>query len=119
MANILRQRDIIDRRALGEALALAIGDAPASTLDRKLLLPPLKAALARGRAEIRRRFDADGTADREVREQCFLVDQVIRGHDDLRLVGAVDLFQGVESAEERAFECCKLGSDAAEEFGFG
>src|SRR5580765_6177104 len=78
MANILRQRDIIDRRALAEALALAIGDAPASTLDRKLLLPPLKAALARGHAEIRRRFDADGTANRAVGEQCFLVDQLIR-----------------------------------------
>jgi [protein-PII] uridylyltransferase len=83
MASILRQRDIIDRRALGEALALAIGDAPASTLDRRVLLPPLKAALARGRAEIRRRFDADGTADRAVREQCFLVDQLIRALHDL------------------------------------
>jgi [protein-PII] uridylyltransferase len=83
MANILRQRDIIDRRALAEALALAIGDAPASTLDRKLLLPPLKAALARGHAEIRRRFDADGTANRAVGEQCFLVDQLIRTLYDL------------------------------------
>jgi [protein-PII] uridylyltransferase len=85
MANILRQRDIIDRRALGDALALAIGDAPASALDRRVLLPPLKAALARGHTEIRRRFDADGTADRAVGEQCFLVDQLIRALYDLAI----------------------------------
>ena len=85
MANILRQRDIIDRRALGEALAAAIGDAPASALDRRVLLPPLKAALARGHAEIHRRFDADGTADRAVGEQCFLVDQLIRALYDLAI----------------------------------
>ncbi len=83
MTNILRQRDIIDRRALAEELAQAIGDAPASALDRSVLLPPLKAALARGRAEIRRRFDADGTAIRAVGEQCFLIDQLIRGLYDL------------------------------------
>jgi len=83
MASILRQRDIIDRRVLAEALAQAIGDAPASAIDRQLLLPPLKTALARGRAEIRRRFDADGTADRAVGEQCFLVDQLIRALYDL------------------------------------
>src|SRR6202790_3384792 len=78
MANILRQRDIIDRRALADALDQAIGDASVSALDRSVLLPPLKAALARGRAEIRRRFDADGTAIRTVREQSFLIDQLIR-----------------------------------------
>src|SRR5437879_3000322 len=81
MANILRQRDIIDRRALAEELAQAIADSPA--LDRRMLLPPLKAALARGRDEIRRRFEADGTAARAVREQSFLVDQLIRALYDL------------------------------------
>ncbi len=83
MANILRQRDIIDRRALAEELAQAIADAPGPTLERSVLLLPLKAALARGRAEIRRRFEADGTAVSAVREQCFLVDQLIRGLYDL------------------------------------
>ena len=58
MVNILRQRDIIDRRALAEALAQAVADAPAAGLDRAVLLPPLKEALARGRAEIHRRFAA-------------------------------------------------------------
>ena len=64
MATILRQRDIIDRRTLAEELAQAIADSSAPALDRRGLLPPLKAALARGRAEIRRRFDADGTRER-------------------------------------------------------
>jgi [protein-PII] uridylyltransferase len=83
MATILRQRDIIDRRALAAALREAVGDAPASPFDRALLLPPLKAALAQGRAEIRRRFDAEGSGVRLVAEQCFLVDQLIRTLYDL------------------------------------
>jgi hypothetical protein len=52
MPTILRQRDIIDRRALAEELARAIADAPGPALDRSVLLPPLTAALARGRGEI-------------------------------------------------------------------
>jgi [protein-PII] uridylyltransferase len=83
MSNILRQRDIIDRRALVEALTRLVADAPAASLDRRLLLPPLKAALAQGRGEIRRRFEEGGTAERAVREQCFLVDQLIRAVHDL------------------------------------
>ncbi len=83
MATILRQRDIIDRRALAEELAQAIADSSAPALDRRVLLPPLKAALNRGRAEIRRRFDADGTAARAVREHSFLIDQLIRALHDL------------------------------------
>ena len=59
MANILRQRDIIDRRALAEQLAQTIDAAP-SRVERGVLLPPLKAALAHGHAEIQRRFEAEG-----------------------------------------------------------
>src|SRR6266571_249381 len=83
MATILRQRDIIDRRTLAEELAQAIAASSAPALDRRVLLPPLKAALARGRDEIQRRFEAEGHAPRTVREQCFLVDQLIRGLYDL------------------------------------
>ena len=83
MANILRQRDIIDRRALSDELAQTIAAAKGPALDRSVLLPPLKAALARGRAEIRRRFEAEGHAPRTVREQCFLIDQLIRVLYDL------------------------------------
>src|SRR3984893_10104264 len=78
MANILRQRDIIDRRALADELAQTIAAAQAPALDRSVVLPPLKTALARGKPEIRRRFEADCRAPRTVGEQCFLIDQLIR-----------------------------------------
>src|SRR5437660_1788916 len=83
MANIQRQRDISDRRALAEELAQTIAAAKAPGLDRSVLLPPLKTALANGRAEIRRRFETEGDAPRTVREQCFLIDQLIRALYDL------------------------------------
>src|SRR5690242_7409647 len=82
MANIHRQRDIIDRRALADELAQTVA-AVRSPLDRSALLPPLKEALAKGRAEIQRRFEAEGHAPRAVREQCFLIDQLIRALYDL------------------------------------
>jgi [protein-PII] uridylyltransferase len=83
MPHIEGQRDIIDRRALATTLAQVIADMPPPTLDRRRLLPPLKAALAEGRSEIRRRFDAGGTAARALHEQCFLMDQLIRVIYDL------------------------------------
>src|SRR5437868_6055525 len=82
MANILRQREIIDRRALAENLAQAIAASGKPTADRSVLLPALREALAHGRAEIRRRFETEGSAPRAVREQCFLVDQLIRALHD-------------------------------------
>src|SRR6266576_2261463 len=82
MANIHRQRDIIDRRALADELAQTVA-AARSPLDRGALLPPLKTALAKGRAEIQRRFETEGHAPRAVREQSFLIDQLIRALYDL------------------------------------
>src|SRR3954452_1863042 len=78
MANILRQRDIIDRRAIAEELAQAVEISGKPAGDRSIVLPPLREALAHGRAEIRRRFEAEGSAARAIREQGFLVDQLIR-----------------------------------------
>src|SRR5436190_17455326 len=78
MASILRQRDIIDRRALAEALLVAAREGKGPGLDRRPLLAPLRAALAGGRAEIRRRFEVEGDATSTVREQSFLIDQLIR-----------------------------------------
>src|SRR5271167_3021571 len=78
MDAITRQREIIDRRALTERLSLVAGSVQAPALDRSPFLEPLKAALSAGRAEIRRRFEATGNGAATVREQCFLMDQLIR-----------------------------------------
>jgi [protein-PII] uridylyltransferase len=83
MGGITRQRDIIDRRALAEELALAARSGRAVALDRRSFAAPLKAALAAGRTEIRRRFEASGDGAAVMREQCFLMDQLIRALFDL------------------------------------
>src|SRR6516162_414370 len=83
MGSIERQRDIIDRRVLAEGLSLAAQDASAPALDRGPFLAPLRAALAAGRAEIRRRFEAAADGDAASREHCFLMDQLIRALFDL------------------------------------
>src|SRR4051794_9718433 len=83
MPSILRQREIIDRRALAEELARVVAESRAPATERAVLLPPLKAALAGGRDEIRRRFEAGGPAARAVAEQGFLIDQLIRVIHDL------------------------------------
>ena len=52
-------------------------------LDRGAFVAPLKAALTTGHAEIRRRFEATGDGSAVMREQCFLMDQLIRALFDL------------------------------------
>ncbi len=69
--------------------------APPAT-DRAVLLPPLKAALARGRDEIRRRFEAGGPAARAVAEQSFLIDQLIRVLYDFAIETAYPLANPTE-----------------------
>jgi [protein-PII] uridylyltransferase len=83
MSAILRQRDIIDRRAVAEEFARAVAAGGGLPLVGRPLLPPLKAALAAGRAEIRRRFEAGGGGAAAVREQSFLFDQLIRALYDI------------------------------------
>ena len=83
MGSITRQRDIIDRRALTERLSLVVGSVQAPPLDRGAFVAPLKVALTAGRAEIRRRFEATGDGAATIREQCFLMDQLIRALFDL------------------------------------
>src|SRR5256714_327163 len=82
MANIHRQRDIIDRRGLAGELAQT-GAAARSPPHRGALFPPPQTALGKGRAEIQRRFETEGHAPRAVREQSFLIDQLIRALYDL------------------------------------
>jgi [protein-PII] uridylyltransferase len=81
--SIVRQRDIIDRLALAEQLSAAIPVVRSPALDRSAFVAPLKAALTTGRAEIHRRFDATGEGSAVMREQCFLMDQLIRVLFDL------------------------------------
>jgi [protein-PII] uridylyltransferase len=76
MEAIRDQRAVLDRRRLSSELA------EAGPREDGALLDVLKAALATGRAEIRRRFESDArseAAGRNVaRETCFLMDQLIR-----------------------------------------
>ncbi len=72
---IAKQREIIDRRALAEALAALAEDA---SPERQAVVALLRAALSRGRGEIQRRFEAGGKAGDCVAEQSFLIDQLIR-----------------------------------------
>src|SRR5215469_3465871 len=70
------QRAVVDRRGLSTALADAGAKGDAA------LLEVLKQALAQGRAEIHRRFEAGARAEeaglKVGRETCFLMDQLIR-----------------------------------------
>jgi [protein-PII] uridylyltransferase len=83
MATIARQREIIERRMLAEELSAAARSSKSASFDRAPLVKPLKGALTAGRAEIRRRFEATGDGTAVVREQCFLVDQLIRALFDV------------------------------------
>jgi [protein-PII] uridylyltransferase len=58
-------------------LSAAIPVVRSPALDRSAFVAPLKAALTTGHAEIRRRFDATGDGSAVMREQCFLMDQLI------------------------------------------
>jgi [protein-PII] uridylyltransferase len=76
LSAITRQRAIIDRRALREALAGLVVDETAP--DRNAVVALLRDALDRGRGEIQARFEGGGSATHCITEQCFLIDQLIR-----------------------------------------
>jgi len=73
---ITKQREIIDRRALSEALSALAADS--ASPDRDSIVKLLRDALTHGRAEIQARFEGGGSAAHCVAEQCFLIDQLIR-----------------------------------------
>lgn len=82
---VSRQRDIIDRRAVMEALATIAHDEDLSPeAQRARVLDRLKNELAKGRAEIQSRFEAgEGARDSgigiaAVRAISFLIDQLVR-----------------------------------------
>src|SRR5258707_9336463 len=82
MGAILKQREILDRRALGEALAQLAVLPDTAAGGRGPVVAQLKAALAFGYDEIRRRFEAGAAGAPTGREQCFLMDQLIRALHD-------------------------------------
>ncbi len=80
--DISEPRAVIDRRALVERLDTVLrGDKPAAA-QRADLLAEFKEALAAGRAEIKKRFDADRDARRKGRgaakAHAYLIDQLVR-----------------------------------------
>src|SRR6267378_2316057 len=82
------RRAIVRRRALEEALAVLVEDMPTGgEPPRPAVLALLRDALAEGRAEIRRRFEAPGPlrndGDMVLAATSFLMDQLIRVIFDL------------------------------------
>ena len=78
MTKINDQRSIVDRRALVARLA-ALDDGDLPKHKRRIrVLEVFKEALASGRAEVRRRFDDKGDGTEVVRQNCFLIDQLVR-----------------------------------------
>jgi len=75
MHAINRPRAVVDRRSL---LARLDELAESGTPNQPQLVAFLKEALAAGRAEIRQRFDTDGSGTDAAHALCFLMDQLIR-----------------------------------------
>lgn len=82
MAAIPKQREIIDRRALDQALAQLAGRPDTAAGARGPVVACLKAALKSGYEEVRRRFEAGASGAQTVREQSFLMDQLVRALHD-------------------------------------
>ncbi len=78
VSRIPNQRAIVDRRALGEAVAQAVADTGGAAA-RPRIVELLRQALEQGRVEIARRLAEKPTAGHDCAEaQSFLVDQLIR-----------------------------------------
>jgi [protein-PII] uridylyltransferase len=96
MTKIVNQRAIVDRRAvIGQLAALAAEDLPKNK-RRSKALEIFKQVVAQGRAEVRRRFEEVGDGSRTVRENCFLIDQLVRLVHDF--AAEYEFPQGVRTA---------------------
>jgi [protein-PII] uridylyltransferase len=80
MSQIVRQREIVDRRGIAAGFEALVG---AGEPPRAKVAAILKDALDRGRAEVKTRFDQSNRGTEAVRELCFLVDQIVRALHDL------------------------------------
>jgi [protein-PII] uridylyltransferase len=72
------RRDIIDRRGVADALAVAVVDMCDAGAKRTLLREHLKGALDAGRAELKHRLHHGGKGPVVCRAYSFLIDQIIR-----------------------------------------
>ena len=75
---LVRRREIIDRRALIQEMDAIVAAAGKPEAARPQILACLKAAKAKGEAEIRRRFDNHAPGLSVSRALAFLADQLIR-----------------------------------------
>jgi len=98
MSKIRDQRAIVDRRALIARLSAVVAEDPPKHKRRSRVLEIFKAALTDGRAEVHRRFDAEGSGTDTVASNCFLIDQLIRTAHDY--AAEHEFPQGVRTAAE-------------------
>ena len=78
LENIIKQREIIDRKAIAEKIDHLVGERDGLT-QRARVLAELQSALADGRSEIERRLaDHPSQGYRAAAEQAFLIDQLVR-----------------------------------------
>jgi [protein-PII] uridylyltransferase len=76
------KRTIVDRAALRHALSTLTARKLSAEQERAGVVAALKAALSKGQAEVRRRLEAGAPGIQVVRDNCFLIDQVVRlAHD--------------------------------------
>jgi [protein-PII] uridylyltransferase len=78
MNKIQGQRAIINRKAVLARLDALAGEDLPKNKRRMKALEIFKQVLAAGRAEVRSRFEAHGDGTATVRENCFLIDQLVR-----------------------------------------
>ncbi|CAA7614074.1 Bifunctional uridylyltransferase/uridylyl-removing enzyme (Includes: (Protein-PII) uridylyltransferase; (Protein-PII)-UMP uridylyl-removing enzyme) [Candidatus Terasakiella magnetica] len=78
MTKIFQQRAIIDRRAVLIRLEEVAADDLPKNKRRGRILDVFKQSLSTGRAEVQRRFSSHGNGAETVRENCFLIDQLVR-----------------------------------------
>lgn len=77
-SKIKNQRAIIDRQEIIGRLEALIAQAPPKAQRRGLTLDIFKQAFQTGFDEVHRRFDLHGQGSQTVRENCFLIDQLVR-----------------------------------------
>jgi [protein-PII] uridylyltransferase len=73
-----RRRAIVDRVALQDELATVAARRHSAERVRNEVLTVLRAALAKGQAEVRSRLEAGVPGTEVARANCFLIDQVVR-----------------------------------------